>query len=86
MYVSFFFLYYIYLSIYRAVFLVSVSQGLEGRDKLMSQTSMPEGRELQSILSHVGFIEEEKMLVPGVKVRAASVKKLASLAVDCFGE
>ncbi|KAK2187594.1 hypothetical protein NP493_161g05024 [Ridgeia piscesae] len=45
---------------------------------------MPEGKELQYILSHVGFVEEEKMLVPGVKVRAACVEKLASLSVECF--
>jgi len=64
---------------------VSVTEGLEGRDKFVSQTSMPEGKELQYILSHVGFVEEEKMLVPGVKVRAACVEKLASLSVECFG-
>ena len=33
----------------------------------------------------MGFVEEEKEYVPGIHVRAASIDKLAALAVDCFG-
>ena len=37
------------------------------------------------VLNKMGFVEEEKEYVPGIHVRAASIDKLAALAVDCFG-
>ena len=35
---------------------------------------------------NLDFIEEEKPLVPGVTVRAATVCKLANMAIHCFGK
>ena len=35
---------------------------------------------------NLDFMEEEKPLLPGVTVRAATVCKLANMAVQCFGE
>ena len=40
---------------------------------------------MQVVLNKLGFVEEEKEYVTGIHVRAASLEKLAVLAVDCFG-
>jgi len=37
------------------------------------------------ILNDEGFVEEERQLLNGVRVRAATVAKLVALVVDCFG-
>ena len=45
-----------------------------------------EGRDEPHKLGKNGFVEEDKMLVPGINVRAATIQQLAVLAVDCFGQ
>ena len=53
--------------------------------KLVSQHSVPDSRAIKAMLARLGYVEEEKPLIPGVIVRAASTEKLVCLAVDCFG-
>ena len=52
----------------------------------MSQFSVPDSKDVKAMLARIGYVEEERPLVPSVSVRAASIEKLASLAVDCFGQ
>jgi len=41
--------------------------------------------DVRAILNDEGFVEEERQLLKGVRVRAATVAKLVALVVDCFG-
>lgn len=53
--------------------------------KLFSQLSLPDFKDVKGMLTELGYIAEDKPLLPGISIRAASVDKLASLAVECFG-
>jgi len=53
------------------------------RNLLYNQLSVP--GDVRAVLNEDGFVEEERQLLSGVKVRAASVSKLVALVVDCFG-
>ena len=41
---------------------------------------------MKAMLNRLGYVEEDKHFVPGVNVRAASIEKLAMLAVECFSK
>jgi len=41
--------------------------------------------DVRVVLNDEGFVEEERQLLNGVRVRAATVSKLVALVVDCFG-
>ena len=41
--------------------------------------------DVRAILNDEGFVEEERQLLHGVRVRAATIAKLVSIVVDCFG-
>ena len=56
------------------------------KQQLLCQLSVSDGRDVKAMLVQLGYVEEDKPLLPGVSVRAASVEKLASLAVNCFGK
>ena len=53
------------------------------RNLLYGQLSVP--GDVRAILNDDGFVEEERQLLNGVRVRAATVAKLVALVVDCFG-
>jgi len=41
--------------------------------------------DVRAVLNDEGFVEEERQLLNGVRVRAATVVKLVALVVDCYG-
>jgi len=53
------------------------------RNLLYGQLSVP--GDVRAILNDDGFVEEDRQLLNGVRVRAATVSKLVALVVDCFG-
>jgi len=53
------------------------------RNLLYGQLSV--SGDVRTVLNDDGFVEEERQLLSGVRVRAATVAKLVALVVDCFG-
>jgi len=41
--------------------------------------------DVRAILNDDGYVEEDRQLLAGVRVRAATVNRLVALVVDCFG-
>lgn len=54
------------------------------RNLLYGQLSVPV--DVRAVLNDDGFVEEERQLLSGVRVRAATVTRLVALVVDCFAE
>ena len=52
----------------------------------MQPFSLPDSKDVKAMLHKLGYVPEDKPLLQGVFVRAASVEKLAELAIECFGE
>lgn len=52
--------------------------------KLFSQLSLPDFKDIKGMVAELGYLAEDKPLLPGIFVRAATVEKLASMAVECF--
>ena len=65
------------------MWLVTDSVPPSPRNLLYGQLSML--GEVRAVLNDEGFVEEERQLLHGVRVRAATVSKLVALVVDCFG-
>ena len=65
------------------VWLVADSVPPSPRNMLYGQLSVP--GDVRAILNDDGFVEEDRQLLSGVRVRVAAVTKLVALVVDCFG-
>ena len=54
--------------------------------QFLSQLTLPDSKDVKIMLNQLGYVEEEKPIMPGVTVRLASVERLVSLAVDSFSK
>jgi len=54
------------------------------RNLLYGQLSVPPV-DVRAMLNDDGYVDEDRQLLSGVRVRAATVHKLVALVVDCFG-
>ena len=54
--------------------------------RLVPQLSVPDSKDIKAMLNRYGYVPEDKPLLPGMFVRAASLEKLVELAIDLFGE
>ena len=59
-----------------------------GPRHLLSQLSVgsESGKDVPATLGTLGYVEEDRPLLPGLDIRAASMYKLAQLTCHCFGE
>ncbi|KAK2150860.1 hypothetical protein LSH36_385g02059, partial [Paralvinella palmiformis] len=52
--------------------------------RLVPQLSVPDSKDIKAMLNRYGYVPEDKPLLPGMFVRAASLEKLVELAIDLF--